>query len=113
MGFFEKRELRKKEKQDAKIRAALLPTLHGKVIKYTSERDPETNTDIILGKEGSMTIRAGELIVLSSSQIVFRADINTVNVSELLSGDGVILEGEDLERDGKHRKIIAYYLYYR
>lgn len=109
IGFFAKR---RKEQEDKRVRDELISRLSGKIIKYVTERTPDGSTDTIIGKEGSLTIRDGELIVLSSSNIVFRCKIDTLLASELLSLEGVILEGEDLE-SGAQRKIIAYYKYYR
>ncbi len=109
MNFFGKR---KKEREDKKIRDAVIERLSGKIIKYCSERAEDGSGDIIIGKDGSLTIRDGELIVLASADIVFRCDIDDLLASELLSRDGVILEGYDKDL-GKSRKIIAYYKYYR
>ena len=103
---------KKREREDARIRAELIPTLHGKAIKYVSERG-EDGLDTVLGKEGSISLRDGQIIVLSSSEIVFRCGTDSLSASVLMSGDGVILEGPDIEHGGKNRKIIAYYLYYR
>ena len=103
---------RKKEREDKKIRDAVIERLSGKVIKYCSERAEDGSGDIIIGKDGSLTIRDQELIVLASADIVFRCDIDGLLASELLSRDGVILEGYDKDA-GKNRKIIAYYKYYR
>ena len=109
MIFFGKR---KKEREDKKIRDAVIERLSGKIIKYCSERAEDGSGDIIIGKDGSLTIREGELIVFSSADIVFRCDIDELLASELLSRDGVILEGYDKDA-GRNRKIIAYYKYYR
>ena len=40
------------------------------------------------------------------------AEIDRLSMSPLLSGEGIILEGNDTEHGGTHRKIIAYYTYY-
>ena len=109
MIFFGKR---KKEREDKRIRDELIGRLSGKIVKYCSERAEDGSGDIIIGKDGSLTIREGELIVLASSDIVFRCDIEGLLASELLSRDGVILEAYDKDA-GRHRKIIAYYKYYR
>lgn len=110
IGFFAKR---KKEREDKRVRDELISRLSGKIIKYVTERTPDGSTDTIIGKEGSLTVRDGELIVLSSSNIVFRCKVEALLASELLSLEGVILEGEDLEHGCAQRKIIAYYKYYR
>ena len=56
-----------------------------------------------------INLRNGELIVLSSENIVFRAATDELTVSELMSLEGVILTGKDLEHGGKERTIVAYY----
>ena len=54
----------------------------------------------------------GEIVVYSSTETVFRSKVELTDMGELMSGDGVILEGEDLEHGGKNRKIIAYFTYH-
>lgn len=84
--------------------------LDGRFIRYTTERlDSE---EIVLGKEGSISYRDGQIIVLSSQKVVFRADIDTLSISELLNLSGVVLVGPDLEHEGKHRTVVAYYVNY-
>lgn len=58
-------------------------------------------------------MRQGQLIVLSSQKIVFRCAVEKLKISELMSLEGVILEGPDQEQGGRVRKVIAYYTYYR
>ena len=85
--------------------------LHGMAIKYVTERR-EDNDDVV-GRGGSLSIREGSLIVFASSEIVFRCAVDQVKTSQLLSGDGVVIEGADAEHGGVHRKLIAYYVYHR
>ena len=80
-------------------------------IKYVTERR-EDNDDVV-GRGGSLSIREGSLIVFASSEIVFRCAVDQVKTSQLLSGDGVVIEGADAEHGGVHRKLIAYYVYHR
>ena len=85
--------------------------LHGMAIKYVTERKGEVEE--VVGKGGSLSIRNGELIVHSSGDIVMRAHTAELQVSELLSGDGVILTAPDYEHGGEMRSVIAHYVYYR
>ena len=85
--------------------------LEGKHIKYVGERI--NNEEIIIGREGGLNIRNGEFIVFASGIVVFRADIDEMSASELMSGDGVILTAHDLEHGGEYRSVVAYYSYYR
>ena len=43
---------------------------------------------------------------------MFEGRIVDLLMSELMSGDGVIIHGPDLMNDGKVRKLVAYYTYY-
>ena len=57
----------------------------------------------------ALTLADGELILLSSDKVVFRGRIGEFSASELMSLEGVILEGPDLEQNGKRRRVVAYY----
>ena len=73
------------------------------------------NNGVILGKDGSLSIREGCLIVSAAGQtdIIFRGYVDELKISELMSLDGAIIIGPDIEHDGIERTIIAYYKYYR
>lgn len=83
----------------------------GHHIKYVTERHGEV--DDVIGRDGALALRNDELIVFASQDILFRTDIATLNASELLSKDGVIISGPDKEHGGVERTIIVYYVYYR
>lgn len=85
--------------------------LHGQAIKYVTERIGEE--DIVVGRGGSISVRNEELLLFSSDKILLRADLKTLDASYLLSGDGVILTAPNKDEDGKERKYIAYFVYYR
>lgn len=85
--------------------------INNKAIKYVTERI--NNVDEVVGRSGAINIKGDELIVLSSFDIEFRCKIEDLTASDLMSLDGVVLSGHDLEHDGKFRTIIAYYSYYR
>lgn len=107
------RFLRKKAPKEGTpaFRRMMAEKIAGKHIKYVTERiDLE---EIVIGKEGSLSLRGDEFIVFASSDILFRTDVNELNASELMSLDGVILTAPDYEHGGKIRTIVAYYLYYR
>ena len=85
--------------------------LHGLAIRYLTER--RIDNDDVIGRGGSLSIRDGQLIVFSSSDIIFRSNVKDTQVSQLLSGDGTVISAPDLQSDGKVRTIIAYYVYHR
>ena len=80
-------------------------------IRYVSER--EGDMDIIIGRDGGFNIRNGEFIVSADNHVIFRAKVDDLQASELMSLEGAILTAPDLERGGELRTIIAYYVYYR
>lgn len=86
--------------------------LAGMLIKYVTERD-ENSCDNVIGHGGNISVRNGELMVFSSSDIIFRADVDDLNISYLMSGDGVILTGPNKADEGREHSIIAHFVYHR
>lgn len=80
-------------------------------IRYVTER--KNDTEEVIARDGGFSIRNGEFIVFASSEVVFRTDVNELRAWELLSGEGVVLTGDDLEHGGENRTITAFYVYYR
>ena len=85
--------------------------LGGRHIKYVTERMPD-GIDSVIGKEGALIVKGDELLVFSSADVVFRANINELQASELLSLEGVILTAPDIQRNREVRTVIAYYTHY-
>jgi len=90
--------------------AEKVQSLHGMSIRYVTERHGDN--DDVIGRGGSLSVRDGELIVFSSGEILLRFPVSEVHASDLMSGDGVVLEGRDL-LSGRSRCVIAYFVYYR
>lgn len=86
-------------------------SLHGQAIRYVTERI--NDNDDVIGRGGSITVTDTELLVFASGEIIFRAKIESVKASNLLSGDGVVLSAPDLIHNGENRTVIAYFVYYR
>lgn len=80
-------------------------------LRYVSER--EGDMDIVIGRDGGFNIRNGEFIVSADNKVIFRARVEELEASELMSLEGAILTAPDLEHGEKMRTIIAYYVYYR
>ena len=99
---------RKKERMAKYKRAA---ELHGQAIKYVTERVDEN--DNVVGRGGSISVRDGELLLFASGEILLRAEVESLEASYLLSGDGVVLTAPNLEENGRVRSYIAYFVYYR
>lgn len=85
--------------------------LHGLVIRYVTER--QDDNDDVIGRGGNLSVRGEEFLVFSSGEILLRADIAELEISELMSGDGVILTAPNLEEGGRVRTMTAHYVYHR
>lgn len=85
--------------------------LHGQAVKYVTERN-DNNEDII-GRGGAIAMHEDKLIVDSSGDRLFVCEIRYLDVSWLMSGNGVILHGPNLLEDGRERTITVHFVYYR
>ena len=110
MGLFKK--LTKSKNPDSKkFRREMAYAVCGQHIKYVTEK--RDDVDEVIGRNGGLNIRNDEFIVYASADVVFRCPIDDLKIWELLSRDGVVLTGPDLEHGGVERTIIAFYVYYR
>ncbi len=85
--------------------------LHGQVIKYVTER--RDNNEDVIGRGGALAVHGDTFIVDSSGDRIFVTEIRSLDVSWLMSGDGVIIRGPNLLEDGKERTITVHFVYYR
>lgn len=110
MGIFSK--LFKPKKEDSKrFRLEMAEMISKKLIRYVTER--KDDVEEVIGKSGAFSIRNGEFIVFASSEVVFRTPVEDMKAWELLSGDGAVLTGIDLEHGSVERTITVHYVYYR
>ena len=86
-------------------------SVNGQHIRYVTEK--KDNVDEVIGRNGGLNIRDDEMLLYASADVLFRAKIEELQIWELLSKDGVVLTGPDLEHGGEIRTVIAYYVYYR
>lgn len=107
---FLKRLFKKDDPDNVNFRRAMAKKLNGRAIKYVTER--KDDIDLVVGHAGALIIKDDEFLVFSSSDVVFRAVIDEMRASELMSLEGVILNAPDIEHGGEIRTIIAYYTYY-
>ena len=105
------KRLFKAKEGSLRFKQEMADRMNGRHIKYVTERIDDQ--DIVIGHDGCIAVRNGELTVLSDGTEKFRVTISEMTASELMSLEGVILSGPDLESDGKERTVIAYYKYYR
>ena len=86
-------------------------SVNGKHIRYVTEKVDDV--DEVIGRSGGLNIRDDEMILYASADVVFRCKLDDLQIWELLSKDGVVLTGPDIESGGRIRTVIAYYVYYR
>ena len=79
-------------------------------LRYVTERRDGIET--VIGKSGGFSIKNDFLIVLADLDIAFRGYIPELEISELLSKEGAVIVGRDLEHGNEMRTIVAYYVYY-
>ena len=83
----------------------------GQHINYVTEN--RNGVDEVIGRNGGLNIRNDEFILYASADVIFRCKVDELRAWELLSKDGVVLTGPDLEHGGIERTVIAFYVYYR
>ena len=83
----------------------------GQHIKYVTEK--RDGVEEVIGRSGGLNIRDDEFIVYASANVLFRCKLDDVKLWELLSKDGVVITGPDIESGGRERTIIAFYVYHR
>jgi hypothetical protein len=110
MGLF-KRLTKSKNPDSKKFKRDMAYAVCGQHIKYVTEK--KDDVDEVIGRNGGLNIRNDEFIVYASAKVLFRCRIDELQIWELLSRDGVVLTGPDLENGGVERTVIAYYVYYR
>ncbi|MBQ8752079.1 MAG: hypothetical protein IJZ13_03135 [Clostridia bacterium] len=93
----------------------VLKKLDGRQVKYVTRRilnEQGSPEELILGKEGRVTALETDISVLVGVEEVYRAPIVDTQCSELLSGDGVVVKGQN-RITGQQDTLVAYYKYYR
>ena len=92
LNFFKR--LSKPKEGTLRFKQEMAARMDGRHIKYVTERiDGE---DIVVGHDGCIAVRNGELIVLSDGIVKFRVNVAEMTPSELMSLEGIILSGPDL-----------------
>lgn len=108
--FFKK--LRMNKDPDSKaFRREMAMSVCGQHIKYVTEK--RDGVDEVIGRNGGLNIRDDEFILYASANVIFRCKIDELQIWELLSKDGVVLTGPDIEHGGEVRTVIAFYVYHR
>ena len=106
-----KKLTKSKNPESKQFRWDMARSISGQHIRYVTEK--KNDVDEVIGRNGGINLREDELILYASSNVVFRAKVEQLQIWELLSKDGVVLTGPDLEHGGEIRTVVAYYVYYR
>ncbi len=114
MGIIEKirQHFANKDENSPAFRMEMAKRLDGRHIKYITKR--VDGIEEIIGREGHINILpcGDEIALVCGIETKFRGKIADTSMWELLSLEGLVLTGIDLET-GEERSITAYYKYYR
>lgn len=111
MGLFSKLIGGKKEYGTLAYRKEQASRLHGQPVKYVTERN-EDNDDVV-GRGGHLTYSGDEFIIDTMGDTLFRCPVSELDVSTLMSGDGVIIHGPNSLENGRERTFTVHFVYYR
>ena len=106
------RKIKMNKDPDSKaFRLEMAKSVCGQHIKYVTEKID--GVEEVIGRSGGLNIRNDEFIVYASAKVLFRCKLDEVRIWELLSKDGVVISGKDIENGGAERTVIAFYVYHR
>ena len=104
MGFFSRR-------REQAAATELEKKLNGRAIRYAARRTLDDNgspIEIILGKNGAINVKNGEIVVMCNAKEVFRCAMETAECSELMSLNGAVIKGVNAVT-GEPDTVVAYY----
>ena len=111
MSFFGKIFGFGKKENSYAFRLEQAKALHGQPVRYVTERRDD-NEDVV-GRGGTLAVHGDTFIVDSSGERLFVCEIANLEVSTLMSGDGVIVQGPNILEGGKFRSIVVHFVYHR
>ena len=111
MSIFKKIFTKRVKASGYKFRLQQALSLHGQPVKFITERRQD-NEDVI-GRGGAMAVHGDTFIVDSSGDRLFVCPIAELDISTLMSGDGVIIQGPNMLENNKFRSIIVHFVYHR
>ncbi len=103
------------QRKAKKEREALFSRICEKAIKYVARRQVRADgstEENVLGKGGRVSHGNGFFMVDTAAGEVFRCAEEAVRCAELLSRDGVVVQGFNLHTNAEDT-VVAYYVYYR
>lgn len=94
----------KKENRDSK---KALARINEARIRYVTRRE-ENGTERVVGRSGAVSVNDERVVLLCEGRSVFCCGVDKVRCSELLSGDGAVLSGVDLD-SGEEMTVTAHF----
>jgi len=105
--FFTNKKTKEKKENEARLRR-----INDFEVRYVTIRDPNKYGESIIGKNCVINIINDQFNILCDSKIIFTQPIETLQGSELMSLEGIILSYVD-DKTGEDVEVIAYYKYHR
>ncbi len=108
MSFFSR--LFKAKPGSKAYRVMMAEKFNNLIIESVTER--VDNQEILVGRAGSISIKDKSFIICCEGKVVFHGNTEEIDVSELMSKNGIIVAGFDEEK-GERRTVVAHFSYYR
>lgn len=106
------RYIKSKNTKSARYKNELASKICSHNMKYVTVSKGEDG-DTVIGRDCTCRAADGYFTVTNGKgELIFRADMNSVKLFELMSLDGAVISGFD-EVSGEEKEITAHYSYYR
>ncbi|APC40624.1 hypothetical protein [Clostridium estertheticum] len=105
--FFNSKKTKAKKENEARLKR-----INNFEVRYVTTRDPNQYGESIIGKGCVINILNNQFIIQSDSNVIFTHSIESLQCSELMSQNGIILSYTD-DKTGEYVEVIAYYKYHR
>lgn len=105
--FFTTKKVKEKKENEARLRR-----INNYEVRYVTTRDHNRYGESIIAKSCVINIINDQFTILCQDKVIIAQDIKKLQGSELLSGEGIILNYDD-DKTGEKVEVIAYYKYHR
>ncbi len=85
--------------------------LHGQAVKYVTEH--RNDNDDVIGRGGYVSLIDDKIVVDSSGERIFVCEAKEAEISWLMSGNGVVINGPNSLEGGNERTITVHFVYHR
>jgi len=105
--FFNSKKIRAKKENEARLNR-----INNFEVRYITTRDPTQYGESIIGKNCVINILNNQFNIVQDNNVIFTHSIESLQCSELMSQNGIILSYTD-DKTGEYIEVIAYYKYHR